>query len=206
MTWTNLRFGTAAAAQCPHHPEGQLQLRVGGKTGPTRRLKSAQDEHEAHSLHRPWGQTLTPGRSCPPGVNFVPMGWIYPLEVKISVRPSIILKRSCLGANKRVNISPREQISPLGAKITSRGEVKNGPQEILWLVNLQPQRQRFSRQARAFLKRKKIILKTRDAIGCDARFYNAGVVNRGRRIGSRSLDVWSVLRVRQKLNARRIIS
>jgi hypothetical protein len=31
------------------------------------------------------------GRSCPPGVNFVTWGWSYPLGVKFSVRPSILL-------------------------------------------------------------------------------------------------------------------
>jgi hypothetical protein len=59
--------------------------------------------------------------------------------VKFSVRPSILLNsRECstLAVNEGVNIPPMGQISPLGAKITSRGEVlpwgrgevKNGPQ------------------------------------------------------------------------------
>jgi hypothetical protein len=43
-----------------------------------------------------WGPFLTsplganfdsPGRSCPPGVNFVPQRWSYPLGVKLSVHP-----------------------------------------------------------------------------------------------------------------------
>jgi hypothetical protein len=76
----------------------------------------------------PWGPflTLTPGRSCPPGVNFVPSGRSYPLGVKFSVRPSILLNsRECsrLGVKVGVNIPPRGQILTLGA----RGEVKNGP-------------------------------------------------------------------------------
>jgi hypothetical protein len=41
--------------------------------------------------------------------------------VKFSVRPSILL--NTLGVNEGVNISPKGQISPLGA----RGEVKNVP-------------------------------------------------------------------------------
>jgi hypothetical protein len=47
------------------------------------------------------------------------------MRVQFSVRPSILLNRrecSPLGVNKGVNIPPRGQISPLGA----RGEVKNG--------------------------------------------------------------------------------
>jgi hypothetical protein len=59
--------------------------------------------------------TLPRGRICPPGVTFVPWG------VKFSVCPSILIY-SREGMNKRANISPRGQISPLGA----RGEVKNG--------------------------------------------------------------------------------
>jgi hypothetical protein len=76
----------------------------------------------------PWGPflTLTPGRSCPPGVNFVPSGRSYPLGVKFSVRPSSLLNsRDCSPLG--VNIPPRGQISPLGAT----GEVKNVPQQPL---------------------------------------------------------------------------
>jgi hypothetical protein len=46
--------------------------------------------------------------------------------VKFSVRPSILLNRSVcstMGVNEGMNIPPRGQLSPLGA----RGEVKNGP-------------------------------------------------------------------------------
>jgi hypothetical protein len=66
-----------------------------------------------------------------PGENFDPQGRSYPLGVKFSVRPSILLNnRECLplGVNEGVNFTPRGQISPLGAKFTPRGEVKNGPQ------------------------------------------------------------------------------
>jgi hypothetical protein len=47
--------------------------------------------------------------------------------VKFSVGPSILLNsRECtpLGVNEGVNIPPRGQISPLGAKFTPRGEVR----------------------------------------------------------------------------------
>jgi hypothetical protein len=65
---------------------------------------------------------------CPPGVNFVPWGWSYPLGVKFSVHPSILLNsRECspLGLNRGVNITPRGQSSPLAAKFTpgARSEV-----------------------------------------------------------------------------------
>jgi hypothetical protein len=49
--------------------------------------------------------------------------------VKLYVRPSILLisrELSPLGVNKGVKISPRRQISPLGARV----EVKNGPMEV----------------------------------------------------------------------------
>jgi hypothetical protein len=74
-----------------------------------------------------------PFLTYPLGANFdprggvVPLGWSYSLGVKFSVHPSILLSsRECspLGVNEWVNISPRGQISPQGA----RGEVKNGPQ------------------------------------------------------------------------------
>jgi hypothetical protein len=59
------------------------------------------------------------GRRCPPGlVNFVPKGWSYPMGVKFSVCPSILLnnrERSPLGVNEGVNIPPRGQNSSLGA-------------------------------------------------------------------------------------------
>jgi hypothetical protein len=71
-------------------------------------------------LTSPLGANFDPQeRSCPPGVKLSP-------GVKFSVWPSILLNsRECspLGVNKGVNIPPRGQISPLGA----RGEVKNGP-------------------------------------------------------------------------------
>jgi hypothetical protein len=67
-----------------------------------------------------------------PGVNFVPRGLSFPLGVKFSVRPSILLNsRECSslgpGVNEGVNIPPRGQITPLGA----RGEVTNGRQNFL---------------------------------------------------------------------------
>jgi hypothetical protein len=71
----------------------------------------------------PRGKLWPRGRSCPPGVN-------CPLGVKFSVCPSILLNsRQCSprGVIEGMNIPPRGQISPLGAKFTSRGEVKNGP-------------------------------------------------------------------------------
>jgi hypothetical protein len=67
----------------------------------------------------PRGKLLCQVRSCPMGVKLSP-------GVKFSVRPSILLySRECspLGVNQVVNIPPRGQIAPLGA----RGEVKNGP-------------------------------------------------------------------------------
>jgi hypothetical protein len=72
------------------------------------------------------GKLCPQGRSCPPGVNFIPWDWSYPLEVKFSVCPSILLNsRECspLGVKEGVNIPPRGQISLLGAKFTPRGEV-----------------------------------------------------------------------------------
>jgi hypothetical protein len=61
-----------------------------------------------------------------PNPNFAPRGEFFPLGVKFSVRPSILLNsRECLllGVNKGVNISCRGQISPLGANFTPTGEV-----------------------------------------------------------------------------------
>jgi hypothetical protein len=60
------------------------------------------------------------GRSCLPGVNFVPWGLSYPLGLKFSVRPSIRLNsRECspLGVNKGVNIPP------YGTNFTHGGQV-----------------------------------------------------------------------------------
>jgi hypothetical protein len=68
-----------------------------------------------------------PFLTSPLGANFdprggvVPWGWCYPLGVKSSVHPSILLNsRECspLGVNEGVNISPRRQISPLGVNFT----------------------------------------------------------------------------------------
>jgi hypothetical protein len=69
---------------------------------------------------------LRPILNFAPRGKLWPQGWSYPLGVKFFVRPSILLNsRECspLGVNEGVNISPRRQISPLGA----RGKVKNGP-------------------------------------------------------------------------------
>jgi hypothetical protein len=58
------------------------------------------------------------GRSCP-------KGWSYPLGVKLSAHPSILLNSregSPLGVNKGVNISHRGQISSLGVKFTPGGQ------------------------------------------------------------------------------------
>jgi hypothetical protein len=78
-------------------------------------------------LTSPLGAKLAPrGEFYSPGSNFVPWGWSYPLGVKFSVCPSILLNnRECspLGVNEGVNIPPRGPISPLGAKFNPRGEV-----------------------------------------------------------------------------------
>jgi hypothetical protein len=42
----------------------------------------------------PRGKLWTQGRSCPPGVNLVPWRWSYPLGVKFSAHPSILLNCS----------------------------------------------------------------------------------------------------------------
>jgi hypothetical protein len=73
------------------------------------------------------GKLYSQGWNCPPGVNFVPLGWSYSLGVKFFVRPSIsillnIRDSSPLGVNEGVNIPPREQSSPLGAKFTPGGK------------------------------------------------------------------------------------
>jgi hypothetical protein len=73
----------------------------------------------------PRGGVVPQGEFCPQGVKSSP-------GVKFSVRPPILLNsRECspLGVNEGVNIPPRGQISPLGA----RGEVKNGPLVYLWI-------------------------------------------------------------------------
>jgi hypothetical protein len=66
------------------------------------------------------------GRSCPPEVSFVPWGWSYPLGVKFSVRPFILLGKQCSplggGVNEGVNIPPRGQISSLWVKFNPRGQ------------------------------------------------------------------------------------
>jgi hypothetical protein len=69
----------------------------------------------------PRGKLWPQGWSCPPGVNFVSWDWSYPLGVKFSVCPSILLNsRECSPLG--VNIPPKGQISPLGAKFTPRCE------------------------------------------------------------------------------------
>jgi hypothetical protein len=72
----------------------------------------------------PRGKLWLQGRSCPPGVNFVPEGWSYPLGVKFSAHPFTPLNnRDCspLEVNEGVNIPTRKQISPLGDNFTTRG-------------------------------------------------------------------------------------
>jgi hypothetical protein len=80
--------------------------------------------------------------AVPQGWILSPGGWSYPLGVRLSVRPSILLNSwqcSPLGVNKGVNIPSRGHISHLGAKFTpgsssplgARGEVKNGPLALL---------------------------------------------------------------------------
>jgi hypothetical protein len=70
---------------------------------------------------------LTPGAKLSPRGEFCPLRVKLSPGAKFSVCPSILLKiRECSplgGVNVGVNIPPRGQISPLGA----RGEVKNGP-------------------------------------------------------------------------------
>jgi hypothetical protein len=74
------------------------------------------------------------GKFWPPSGEIVPQGsilspgwgWSYPLGVKFSVRPSILLNsRECspLGVNEGEKISPRGKFSLLGVKLTPRGEV-----------------------------------------------------------------------------------
>jgi hypothetical protein len=83
-------------------------------------------------LTSPLGAKLAPrGNFCPPEANFVPWGWSYPLRVKFSVCPSILLNnRECstLGVNEGVNIPPRGQISPQGWS----QEWPSGPQGWNW--------------------------------------------------------------------------
>jgi hypothetical protein len=57
------------------------------------------------------------GEFCPPGANFVPWVWSYPLGVKLSVCPSILLnyrEYSPLGLNGGVNIPLGDQFHPWG--------------------------------------------------------------------------------------------
>jgi hypothetical protein len=80
----------------------------------------------------PHVKVVPQGWSLSPRGEVIPWGWSYPLGVKFSARPSIILNsRDCspLGVNKGVNIPPRGQITPLGpiSPLGARGEVKNGP-------------------------------------------------------------------------------
>jgi hypothetical protein len=88
------------------------------------------------------GSCRGPFLTSPLGANFDPRGEVVPWGGEVipwgefSVDPSILLNcRVCspLGVKEGVNIPPRGQISPLGA----RGEVKNGPLErkpgIFWL-------------------------------------------------------------------------
>jgi hypothetical protein len=71
----------------------------------------------------PRGKLWPPGAKLSPRSELCPYGWSYPLGVKFSVHPFILLNSreySPLGINKGVNIPPRGQSSPLGAKFTSR--------------------------------------------------------------------------------------
>jgi hypothetical protein len=70
---------------------------------------------------------------------------------------------------------------------------------ILRLLNLQLQRQRWSRLERFYVREKYFYYKTRHAISCAVNFYNAGVVTWSRRIGSRLVNVFYV---RNCLNCR----
>jgi hypothetical protein len=61
------------------------------------------------------------GKVGPQGWILSPGSWSYPLGVKFSVRPSILLNnRECspLGGPWGVNFTPRGQISPQGDKLT----------------------------------------------------------------------------------------
>jgi hypothetical protein len=98
------------------------------------------------------------GRSCPPEVSFVPWCWSYPLGVKFSVRPFILLGKQCspLGGERRVNIPLGDKFLPCGWSLLlgARCEVKTGPLEpILRLPNLQLQHWRCNRFG-CFLSRK----------------------------------------------------
>jgi hypothetical protein len=57
---------------------------------------------------------------------------------------------------------------------------------ILWLLNLQLQRQHCSRLPRAFSVRKSIFLFLKRDVLFVVNFYSAGVVNHNRRIGYKS--------------------
>jgi hypothetical protein len=100
--------------------------------GPVSNCAPRGEDPEAPLNFAPRGELNPQGRSCPTGVNFVPYGWSYPLGVKFSVRPSILLIRcecSPGGWMKGwtfplvAKFHPLGQNSPLGAM----GEVKNVP-------------------------------------------------------------------------------
>jgi hypothetical protein len=80
----------------------------------------------------PRGEVVPRGRSCHPGMNFVPLWWIYPLGENFSET----VQCSPLGVNKGVNIPPRRQGSPLGAKFTPRGKLYPWGQTILQKTGL----------------------------------------------------------------------
>jgi hypothetical protein len=72
------------------------------------------------------GQTLTPRGEVDPRSELCPLGVKLFPGVRFSVRPFILLNSRVFtpwAVNEGVNITLREQISPLGAT----GEVKNGP-------------------------------------------------------------------------------
>jgi hypothetical protein len=63
------------------------------------------------------------GQGCPPGVNFVPRGWSYPLGVKFSVRPSILLNSiecSPLGWTKGWSFPLGDIVHPWGPGLKLR--------------------------------------------------------------------------------------
>jgi hypothetical protein len=81
-------------------------------------------------IRKAWGPFLTSplGDNFHPKGEVVPQGWILSSGVKLFPGGEIFC-RECSplgvneGVNEGVNIPPRGQFSPLGAK----GEVKNGP-------------------------------------------------------------------------------
>jgi hypothetical protein len=73
----------------------------------------------------PRGKVWRQGQSCLPGVKFVPWGrvWSYPLGVKFSVHPSILLNsRECspLGVNEGVNVPLGDKFHPWGPGVKLR--------------------------------------------------------------------------------------